>query len=162
MGLLDRIVDMAFRDEKAGRVVVFSGDRRNRGYVVKSESEERKIKSFLKMFYFAHFSILILGMLVVNELSSFFIHVHPFGRASEHFLKVTAVFLVFYSVVVGLPYLWLWGAYKKSFLNFVSAQDAVEVSGMPAGRQQLRAILLLVGLGFLLLAGAIFFLVSAK
>ena len=61
MSLLDSIVGRSFRDEKAGRVVVFTGDRRNRGYVVKSESEELKIRSFLKMFYFAHFSILTLG-----------------------------------------------------------------------------------------------------
>jgi hypothetical protein len=42
MALLDSIVGACFRDEKAGRVVVFSGDRRTRGYVVRSESEELK------------------------------------------------------------------------------------------------------------------------
>jgi hypothetical protein len=42
MGLLDSIVSNAFRDEKAGRVVVFSGDRRSRGYIVRSAAEEPK------------------------------------------------------------------------------------------------------------------------
>src|SRR5580658_10153079 len=37
MGVLDAFVSGAFRDEAAGRVVVFSGGRRNRGYVVRSE-----------------------------------------------------------------------------------------------------------------------------
>lgn len=67
MALLDSIVGASFRDEKAGRVVVFSGDRRTHGYVVRSASEELKIKSFLKMFYFAHFSILLLGYLLASE-----------------------------------------------------------------------------------------------
>jgi len=51
MGLIDAIVDRSFRDTPAGRVVVFSGDPRKRGYVVKSLAEEKRIKSFLKMFY---------------------------------------------------------------------------------------------------------------
>ena len=42
MGLLDSIVSRSFRDEKAGRVVVFAGDRRNRGYVVRSDAEGTK------------------------------------------------------------------------------------------------------------------------
>ena len=71
MGLLDSIVGKSFRDEKVGRVVVFTGDRRNRGYVLKSESEELRIRSFLKMFYFAHFSILLLGIQVANAWSTF-------------------------------------------------------------------------------------------
>jgi hypothetical protein len=49
MGLLDSIVGQCFRDEKAGRVVVFTGDRRNRGYLVKSTDQELKIKAFLKV-----------------------------------------------------------------------------------------------------------------
>jgi hypothetical protein len=69
MAFLDSIVGACFRDEEAGRVVVFSGDRPTRGYVVRSESEELKIRSFLKMFYFAHFSILLLGYSLASEWS---------------------------------------------------------------------------------------------
>src|SRR5437879_244140 len=54
MTLVDSLVDACFRNEKAGRVVIFPGDRRNRGYVVKSEADEQKIRSFLKMFFCAH------------------------------------------------------------------------------------------------------------
>jgi hypothetical protein len=52
MALLDFIVDANFRSEAVGRVVVFPGDRRHRGYVVKSQAEELKIRSFLRMFYY--------------------------------------------------------------------------------------------------------------
>jgi hypothetical protein len=48
MGFLDSVVGQYFRDEKAGRVVAFPVDRRIRGYVVRSESEELKIRAFLK------------------------------------------------------------------------------------------------------------------
>jgi hypothetical protein len=154
MALLDSIVGKSFRDEKAGRVVVFTGDRRNRGYVVKSESEELKIRSFLKMFYFAHFSILLLGMLVANAWSTFVIHIHAFGRPDAHVLRTVGIFLTIYTLLVGVPYFLLWRSYKKARLNFVSAQDEVLVSGMSAER---HAWIVLAGLTALALATLAFF-----
>jgi hypothetical protein len=154
MALLDSIVGKSFRDEKAGRVVVFTGDRRNRGYVVKSESEELKIRSFLKMFYFAHFSILLLGMLVANAWSTFVIHIHAFGRPDAHVLRTVGIFLTIYTLLVGVPYFLLWRSYKKARLNFVSAQDEVLISRMSAGRQ---AWIVLAGLTALALATLAFF-----
>src|ERR1700731_1042652 len=109
MGLVDSIVGKAFRDEKAGRVVVFTGDRRNRGYVVKSESEELKIRSFLKMFYFAHLSILLLGMQVANAWSTFIVHIRAFDRPD--LLRSGGIYLGIFSLVVGLPYFLLWRSY---------------------------------------------------
>ena len=134
MGLVDSIVGKSFRDEKAGRVVVFTGDRRNRGYVVKSESEELKIRSFLKMFYFAHFSILLLGMLVSNAWLTFIIHLQELGRPAAHLLRTEGIYLGMYSLVVGLPYFLLWRSYKKALVSFVSAQDEVLVSGAQADK----------------------------
>jgi hypothetical protein len=160
MALLDSIVGKSFRDEKAGRVVVFTGDRRNRGYVVKSESEELKIRSFLEMFYFAHFSILLLGMLVANAWSTFVIHIHAFGRPDAHVLRTVGIFLTIYTLLVGVPYFLLWRSYKKARLNFVSAQDEVLISRMSAGRQ---AWIVLAGLTALALATlAFFYLLRAK
>ena len=160
MGLLDSVVSRSFRDEKAGRVVLFTGDRRHRGYVVKSESEESKIRSFLKMFYFAHFSILLQGMMLANAWSTFFANLHEFGSPAAHILKTTGIYLMIYSVVVGLPYFLLWRSYKKALLGFVSVQDEVSVSGKSPGRQPWLA---LAGLTVLLLAGLmLFYLVRAK
>lgn len=160
MGLLDSIVGKSFRDEKAGRVVVFSGGRRHRGYLVKSEAEELKIRSFLKMFYFADLSILLLGLLVANSWSSFIIHLEESGRPVEHALRGGTIFLGIYSLVVGVPYFFLWRSYKKALLNFVSAQDEVLVSGKSAGPQ---AWFILAGLAFLVLAAfLVLFLIRAK
>jgi len=50
MGLLDSIASKSFRDAKIGRVVVFPGDRRNRAYLVRSESEELKSDLFSRCF----------------------------------------------------------------------------------------------------------------
>jgi hypothetical protein len=160
MGLLDAVVGRSFRDENGGRVVVFTGDRRHRGYVVKSESDELKIRSFLKMFYFAHFSILLLGMMLANAWSTFFANLHEFGSPAAHILRTTGTYLMIYSVVVGLPYFLLWRSYKKALLGFVSVQDEVLVTGKNQGRQHW---LVLAGLTVLLLAGLMFFyLVRAK
>src|SRR6202045_4255504 len=92
MGLVDSIVGKGFRDEKAGRVVVFAGDRRNRGYVVKSAAEELKIRSFLKMFYFAHLSILLLGGLLANAWSIFFVHLQELFMPLRIYLEPKAFF----------------------------------------------------------------------
>jgi hypothetical protein len=160
MGLLDSIVGRAFRDEKAGRVVVFSGDRRNRGYAVKSESDEQKIRSFLKMFYFAHFSIFLLGMLLANAWSTFLTDIHALGRPAAHLVRSVGIYLGIYSLVVLVPYFLLWRSYKKARLSFVSAQDEVLVSGNGEGRHPWIA---LAGLTALLLAGLmLFYLVRAK
>src|ERR1700736_3199078 len=161
MGLVDSIVGKAFRDEKAGRVVVFTGDRRHRGYVVKSDSEELKIRSFLKMFYAAHFSILLLGMLLANAWSSFIVHLQEFGRPAAHLLRAEGIYLGIYFLIVGLPYFLLWRSYKKALVNFVSVQDEVLVSGKRAERRWIVS-LWLVAFGVLILLGAIFYLVGRK
>src|SRR5271156_234847 len=155
MGLIDSIVGSAFRDETAGRVVVFSGDRRNRGYVVKSMADELKIRSFLKMFYFAHFSILLLGILVTNAWSTFIINTHAFGRPAAHLLRFGIINLGIYFLVVGVPYLLLWRSYKKALLNFVSAQDEIFVSGKQPRQQQVLIGAGLAVLGILILLGVI-------
>jgi hypothetical protein len=162
MGLLDSIVGKSFRDEKAGRVVVFTGDRRHRGYVVKSDSEELKIRSFLKMFYAAHFSILLLGMLVANAWSTFIIHLQELGRPAAHLLRTEGIYLGIYSLAVGLPYFLLWRSYKKAFLSFVSVQDEVLVSDRSWNRQSWIVSLWLIALGTLILFGAIFYLVGRR
>jgi hypothetical protein len=162
MGFLDSIVGRAFRDEKAGRVVVFSVDRRNRGYLVKSEAEELKIRAFLKMFYFAQLAILLLGMQVANAWSTFLTHLEGFGRPAEHVHRAMGISLGIYSLVVGLPYFLLWRSYKKSLLSFVSPQDEVLVSGKSLVQQRWTLLAAMTGFGILILMAVIFFLVRAK
>lgn len=136
MGLLDAMVGQAFRDDKAGRIVVFSGDRRNRGYIIRSKTDELRIKSFLKMFYFAHFYILLLGMMLSNAWATFVIHLDGMGRPAAHILRSVTICLAIYSVVVGLPYFLLWTSYKKGFSSFVSIQDQVVVTSQPGSQRR--------------------------
>jgi len=162
MGLLDSIVDNAFREEPAGRVVVFGGDRRNRGYIVRSAAEELKIKSFLKMFYFAQLYILALGAMLSNSCSQFFIHLEAMGRPIEHIARNMGISLGVYSLVVGLPYFLLWRSYKKALPGFVSAQDAVEVSGQHPRQRHWKLVMVTFGLALLALAVGLALLVRAK
>jgi hypothetical protein len=157
MGLLDSMVGRWFRTEKAGRVVVFPGAR---AYVVRSEAEELKIRSFLKMFTAAHVSILILGYFLASEWSREL--VYALGRPAAHLLRTMGIFLGIYSLVVLAPYILLWRAYKKALFSFVTAQDEVSASGRPAWSPQLALIVFgLIALAMLLLIGATSF-VRAK
>jgi len=151
MSLLDSIVDANFRSQNAGRIVVFPGDRRHRGYVVKSEAEELKIRSFLKMFYFAHSSILLLGIVLSSVWSTEINHL--LGRPDGHVVRTVGIFIGIYFLVVGLPYLLLWRSYKKAFVSFVSAQDEVVVSEKSPSQQRL----LFVGVGVIAFAVLIMF-----
>jgi hypothetical protein len=104
------------------------------------------------MFYFAHFAILLLGMMLANAWSTFFANLHQFGSPAGHILRTTGIYLGIYSVVAGLPYFLLWRSYRRALLGFVSVQDEVLVSGKTQGQQPWLA---LVGLTVLLLAGLI-------
>jgi hypothetical protein len=149
MALLDLIVDANFRTEESGRVVILPGGRRHTGYLIKSAPEELKIRSFLKMFYFAQFSILILGYFLLLAWS--------LGRVAGHTVRSEAMFLGIYFPVVLGPYLRLWWTGKNASLSFVSAQDEIAVSGKTAGasRRLLIAGAAVIVLA-MLLAGVLF------
>ena len=161
MRLLDSIVDRYFRNEETGRVVVFAGDRRDRGYLVKSEAEELKIRSFLRMFYFAYFSILLLGMLLANAWSTFFVHLHALGRPAADLLRFGGIYIGIYSLVVGLPYFLLWRSYKKGILSFAFTQDEVLISKKSEKQTSRIVAAMVIGLS-ILLAATIFLLIQAK
>ncbi len=154
MALLDSILDANFRDEKAGRVVVFPGGRRHRGYVVKSKAEESKIRSFLKMFFFAQISILILGYLLASEWSRELNY--ALGRPALHLFRVMGISAGIYGVVVMVPYFLLWRSYKKAFLSFTTPQDEVLVTGKaPGQRARIQIAAVLIGFAVLFLIAGI-------
>ena len=113
------------------------------------------------MFYAAHFSILLLGMLLANAWSSFIVHLQEFGRPAAHLVRAEGIYLGIYFFIVGLPYFLLWRSYKKSLSNFVSVQDEVLVSGK-SGERQSWISLWLIAFGTLILLGAIFYVVGRK
>jgi len=154
MALLDSIVDANFSSEQAGRVVIFPGSGRHRGYLVKSAAEELKIRSFLKIFYFAQFSILLLGYVLASEWSRELSY--ALGRPSAFLLRTVGIVLGIYALVVGVPYWLLWKCYKKAYLSFVSVQDEVVVSGKSASRRPVVVGAGLIALAILMLLGRMF------
>jgi len=160
MGFINYIVGNQFRNEKAGRVIVVPGDRRGRGYLVKSEAEESRIRAFLKMFYFAHLSILMLGNFLAMEWSTGLNH--ELGIRALHFYKAMGIAVGIYCIVVGVPYLLLWRSYKKAFVSFTSGQDEVMVSGKSPGQQTRIYVAAGVAAFAILLAVGVFLLVRAK
>jgi hypothetical protein len=114
MGVLDSIVGRYFRDENAGRVVAFPVDRRIRGYLVRSESEELKIRAFLKMYYCAEWLIQLVSLLLtigwITQLT------YASDNSVAHLLRSGTIFLGIYSPVVALPYFLVWRTLRKVVL----------------------------------------------
>jgi hypothetical protein len=152
MGLLDYFVDRYFQDEKAGKVVAFPVDGRIRGYVVRSESEERKIRAFLKMYHSAELLLQLVSLLLTI---GWITNLVGTDTSTAHFLRGGAIFLVIYSLVVALPYVFLHRAYKKAFLNFVSADDEVQLSAQQPKPQQVFVRVVLVVFAIAMLLGII-------
>ncbi len=151
MGILNAIVGSCFRDDKTGRVVVFPGDRRKRGYLVKSDADELKIRSFLQMFFFAQLSILVLGYLLASEWSREIYH--ALGNPAAHLFRAVMISVGVFLIVTGLPYLLLWRSFKKTRLSFVSPEDEITVTvGRPRRGRVLVAGLAVIGVGILALA----------
>ena len=150
MGLIDAILDRSFRETAAGRVVVFSGSPRKRGYLVRSLAEEQKIRSFLQMFYFAHLYILAFGVMLSQGWALWLIN-GSFDRPAHHLLGSVSIFLAIYCLVVGLPYLFLWRAYKRALTSFIAPADEVSLTGTNAPARQ-WLLLAVLGCAILILA----------
>jgi uncharacterized membrane protein len=160
MGLLDAIVSRHFRDDQAGRIVALPVDRRIRGYLVKSESEELKIRAFLKMFYCAEWSLQLVSLLVtigwITQLT------YASGNSIAYHVKSGTTFVGTYALIVVLPYFLLWKTYKKALLSFVSAQDEVAASDkQPRRTQAILAVGIIVAVAIAILVG-VFLLIRAK
>jgi hypothetical protein len=160
MGFLDARVDGAFRNEKEGRVVVFAGDRPHRGYVLGTATEEAKIRSFLKMYYFAECSVLLFGSSLAFAWSTFFANIQSLGKPEEHLLRTMCIYLGMSALLVGVPSWLLWRSYKKSFLSFAFTENAIEVTGRASGRRPWGAYAV-VAIALLFLA-VIGYLIQAK
>jgi hypothetical protein len=96
-------------------------DRRIRGYLVRSESEELKIRAFLKMYYCAEWSIQLVSLLLTIGWTTQLTYASD--NSVAHLLRSGTVFLGIYSLVVALPYFLVWRTYKKGLLSFVPRQQ---------------------------------------
>jgi hypothetical protein len=150
MGLIDAMVDRSFRETPAGRIVVFSGDPRKRGYLVRSPAEEQKIRSFLKMFYFAHLYILAFGTMLSQGWASWLTY-GWFDQPARHLLGSVLIPVAIYCLMVGVPYVFLWRAYKRALTSFIDPADEVSLTGTKApGRRWIA--LAIAGFALLILA----------
>src|ERR1700738_5478564 len=115
MGLIDAMVNRSFRETQAGRAVVFSGGPRKRGYLVRSPAEEQKIRSFLKMFYFAHLYILVFGLMLSQVCASWLAY-GSFERPAHRLLGSVSIFVAIYCLVVGVADALLGGGAQRAVL----------------------------------------------
>jgi hypothetical protein len=138
--------------------VVSSGGPRKRGYLVRSPAEEQKIRSFLKMFYFAHMYILGFGIMLSQGCASWLAH-GWYDRPAHHLLGSVSISVATYCLVVGLPYALLWRAYQRALPSFTDPADEVSLAGINApGRQWIP----LVVAGFALLILAVILVLAVR
>jgi hypothetical protein len=142
MGFIDFIVNRSFRDEPQGRVVVFSGLVRGQGYLVRSASDEHRIRAFIKVYVFAVLALQMLGALLVSAWASLFLGAGG-TPTLERELTRAGFFFVAYAVVVGVPFFFLLRVYRQAVPSFVSLGDAVTLSRPLLGRAQLVALALI-------------------
>jgi hypothetical protein len=160
MGPVEAIVARCFRDEPSGRAVVFPGDKRGRGYLIKSAADEQKITAFLRLYFSAHCLILVLGYCLAYESSMQL--AYAFGRPALHLLRSIIVFLAIYAAVAGLPYYLFWRTFKKTRLSFVLPQDEIQVVGRRSMHRQALRSPVIAAIVLLIIAGVLFALVQFK
>jgi hypothetical protein len=161
MGLIDALVNRSFRDSPSGRVVVFSGDPGKQGYLVRSPVEEQKIRSFLKMFYFAHMYILVIGMMLSQAWASWLSEA-LLERPARHLFGVVSIVLAIYGLVAALPYALLWRAYKRALPWFIVPADAVALTGTAASAGRQWVGLAVIGFALLIQAAILVFAVRPR
>jgi hypothetical protein len=158
MGLIDALVNRSFRETPAGQVVVFTGDPRKRGYLVRSRPDEQKIRAFLEMFYFAHLYVLVFGILLSQGCASLLAY-GLFDRPAHHLLVNLAMFVAIYALVVGLPYALVWRAYRRALPSFTSSADEVPLTGANAPSRQWIPLAVV---GFVLLILGVILLLAVR
>jgi hypothetical protein len=138
--------------------VVFSGDSRKQGYRLKTAVEEQKVRSFLKLFHFAQLYLLVFGALLSQICASWLIEA-SFDRPARHVLGAIGMFLAVYTLVVGLPYFFLWRTYKHAVASFTDTADAVSLVGASAPRRS-WVLIAVCGFALLLLAAVLILTMS--
>jgi hypothetical protein len=84
------------------------------------------------------------------------------SRCIRHMVRSMSIAVGAYCLVVGLPYVLLWGSYEKALPSFVSSQDEVVVSDQSKRQQQWKLVLVILGLALLAMGVGLVLLVRAK
>jgi hypothetical protein len=152
MSFLDHALDGRFPTDAKGRVL-FIPIRRRLGYVVESKAEERKIRSFLKMYLIASSAIQLFGMNASILLGILQANLWPTDwiqyRRTHLVAGAFALFAIIFAIQIPLywiPYALLWKSYKEALTTFTSG--LAEVSFAPGEEPKVlnrprRAILFL-------------------
>ena len=161
--LIDYGVAAQFRKDPSGRLVFLPLAPRTKAYFIDSKSDEEKIRAFVKMYRSASAMIswMTTGILVLGLM------LHDFARLNsrEYRLGFTLGVPLFLWLVL-IAFMWmLWSLYKQTVPSFTASLTEVG----PDLRGQLstisprpRIVLMFLAAGLLLLAMALFALVSRR
>jgi hypothetical protein len=153
-GGIEATMDMFFREEPAGRVMVPEAHRSRFGYRVHSAEQERLMRAYLRMRLWAQTAVILLGVVA----AWFAIDLRHRWNALENpgdGAQLLAIVALAYFILVVAPVLLLQRTTRKIDAEYFPAADRVAVTPLPVARTA-RVLLILIALGLLLAAALLF------
>jgi hypothetical protein len=159
---VEGILDVYFRDTSVGRVLVLDGPRSAHGYLVRSPEQERLMRAFLRMRFFAQGALLVLGLLSVWFAVDF---VRRWNHASAYqdLVWLAATLVLAWAGLLLLPVMLLRRVSRQVEMNYLSQADRLAVAPVPLKAAGIRWIVALIA-GLALgagLVGALYLMVHA-
>jgi len=124
MSFLDSVVNRHFVNGPDSQLILRRPVGSKRSYLIRSKPDERRIKSFLKMFYIGHISITFLGYFLASAWS-WDIN-HSWGLSSDHIPRTIIVTACVFAIVYGVPEFLLWKTFRSGMSSFT---ETLEESG---------------------------------
>jgi hypothetical protein len=163
MNFFDYALDARFPTDAAGRVVFFPIKPRQ-GYFIESKAEEKKIRSFLKMYQIAYAAIIFFGMNGAILLTLIQANLWPADWIQYRRAHIVAGAFINAAILLALeiplfwiPLLLLWRSYKKGITSFTSGLEEAAYSPGEEPRANSRSRVfqvLAIFIGLLLLSFA--------
>lgn len=150
-GPLANAVELYFRDEPGGRLMVPEGPRSRYGYRVRSPEQERLLRAYLSMRLWTQTAILVLGLVgawFAIDLRNRWNAVENAGDGA----RLLAIVLLAYFALLVVPLLMFSRLSRRIEAEYFSALERVAVTPLPSALTARRTILALLAVGMLLAA----------
>lgn len=153
-GPLANAVDLYFRDDERGRLMVPDGPRGRYGYRIWSPEQERLLRAYLSMRLWAQTAIIVLGLIGAWFAVDLRRRWNAMATPGDGALLVMCGVLAYFALLV-LPILLLGRLSRQIEAQYFSAADRLMVAPLPTALTARRLMLALLALGMLTLAAGL-------
>jgi hypothetical protein len=153
-------VELYFRDEQSGRVMVPGGPRSNYGYRIHSPEQERLLRAYLSMRLWTQTTIIVLGMTGAWFAIDLRERWNALANGGDAVRLLAIVMLAYFALLV-VPLLLLDRVSRHIEARYFSAADRVTVRPSPTALTAVRMMLAVLALGLLAAALIVVLLFAA-